>query len=89
MGCPKCNAEVALWDCGNHSDCKVQPDACRLREQQAEIKHLRKRLTAIREYGRDGPRSTEDGYPTEFVYDEFAYKRIVDSYRKAAGATDD
>ena len=29
------------------------------------------------------PRGTDDGYPAEFEYDEFAYKRMVDSYRKA------
>lgn len=45
---------------------------------------LRGLLAAIHDYGRDGPRSTEDGYPEEIVYDEFAYKRIVDTYREAA-----
>jgi len=24
----------------------------------------------------------KDGYPEEFMYDEFAYKRIVDSFRE-------
>jgi hypothetical protein len=40
-------------------------------------------LKAIATYGTD----EEDGYPVEIVYDEydeFAYKRIVDSYRDAA-----
>lgn len=27
------------------------------------------------------PRRTHDGYPLELAYDEFAYKRIIDSYR--------
>ena len=31
----------------------------------------------------DEPRRDAEGYPTEFVYDEFAYKRMVDSYRNA------
>lgn len=35
-------------------------------------------------YPRKGhPRRCKDGYPTEMVYDEFAYKRMVDSYRDA------
>lgn len=29
------------------------------------------------------PRRTKDGYPHEMSYDEFAYKRMVDSYRDA------
>ena len=29
------------------------------------------------------PRRTEDGYPTELIYDEFAYNRMVNSYRLA------
>ena len=28
-------------------------------------------------------RRTKDGYPQEFLYDEFAYKRLVDSFRQA------
>ena len=28
-------------------------------------------------------RRTKDGYPLEVIYDEFAYKRMVDSYRDA------
>ena len=28
-------------------------------------------------------RRTEDGYPLEFSYDEFAYKRMIDSIRDA------
>jgi hypothetical protein len=30
----------------------------------------------------DYPRRTEDGYPSEVVYDDFAYRRIVDTYRR-------
>jgi len=30
----------------------------------------------------DNPRRTDDGYPSEFEYDEYAYKRMVDSYRR-------
>jgi hypothetical protein len=40
-------------------------------------------LDAIRNYGSD----TNSGYPEEIMYDEFAYRRVVDSYRKAATYT--
>ena len=30
----------------------------------------------------DYPRRTKDGYPSELMYDEFAYKRMVDCYRR-------
>ena len=29
------------------------------------------------------PRRTEEGFPSEFVYDQFAYERIVRGYRDA------
>jgi hypothetical protein len=29
------------------------------------------------------PRRTDDGYPSEFAYDRFAYERVVDSLRNA------
>ncbi len=45
-----------------------------------ELKELREILIAIRDYGND----TESGYPEEIAYDEFAYNRIVESYRDAA-----
>jgi transketolase C-terminal domain/subunit len=41
-------------------------------------------LTTARDYPPSGhPRRTGDGYPAEVVYDEFAYKRVVDTYRSA------
>ena len=43
-------------------------------------------LEAIRDYPGKGGRRTEDGYPGEIVYDEFAYRRMVNSYRAAAEA---
>lgn len=33
----------------------------------------------------DYPRRTEDGYPEELVYDDFAYFRMVDTCRRALG----
>lgn len=47
------------------------------------VKKLETALKAIRDYGKSGTRSS-GGYPSEIVYDEFAYKRIVDAYRRAA-----
>lgn len=43
-----------------------------------------KRLQAIVDYPPEGhSRRTDDGYPLELEYDEFAYFRIIDSYRDA------
>lgn len=47
--------------------------------------NYREALEAIRDYPKEGhDRRDEEGYPREFVYDEFAYKRMVDSFRDAA-----
>jgi hypothetical protein len=52
-----------------------------------KVERLRTALEAIRDFPKPGTsRRTEDGYPDEIVYDEFAYRRIVDSYREAARA---
>ena len=40
-------------------------------------------LTAIRDYP-GAENGDEDGYPIEVVCDQYAYRRIVDSYRRAA-----
>jgi hypothetical protein len=41
-------------------------------------------MEQVIDYPAEGsPRRTDDGYPTEFVYDKFAYKRVVDSMRNA------
>lgn len=46
---------------------------------------FRKALETIRDFPTpEASRRTEDGYPEEIVYDEFAYRRIVDSYREFA-----
>jgi len=39
-------------------------------------------IDSIIAYPPEGGRRTEDGYPLEVMYDEFAYKRMVDSYRQ-------
>ena len=54
------------------------------REFEVERDELQERLEAIRTYGKEGPTSSGDGYPLEIAYDEFAYRRMVDSYRDAA-----
>jgi len=42
-------------------------------------------LKHIRDFPKpDYPRRTEDGYPEEIIYDEFAYRRIINSYRDCA-----
>lgn len=42
-------------------------------------------LYAILQYpNEDHPRRTKDGYPSEIVYDEYAYKRMIDTYRRSA-----
>ncbi len=47
---------------------------------------MKEALEAIRDYPQKGGRRTDDGYPSEVVYDEFAYRRMVNSYRDAAKA---
>ncbi len=47
---------------------------------------MKEALEAIRDYPQEGGRRTEDGYPDEVIYDEFAYRRMVNSYRSAAEA---
>jgi len=49
---------------------------------------IKEALQAIIDYPQESePRRDEKGYPTEVVYDDFAYKRIVDSYRDALRKT--
>ncbi len=44
----------------------------------------KKAIQKIISYPEKGmPRRTKDGYPSEVVYDEHAYKRMVNSYRDA------
>lgn len=49
-----------------------------------QYKTLREALRGIVEWPPKGrSRRTEDGYPAECAFDEFAYKRMVDQYRIA------
>ena len=49
---------------------------------KAELDILRKNIQDLINFPDENyPRRTEDGYPSEFVYDDFAYKRIIDTYR--------
>lgn len=49
-----------------------------------KLKGIRKALKDVIAYPEKGhPRRTKDGYPSELAYDEFAYKRIVNSFRDA------
>ena len=48
------------------------------------VRQAIEKLEMIAAYPPEGHRRrTEDGYPAEIVYDDFAYKRIVDTYREA------
>ena len=48
------------------------------------MKKIKNHIKEIINYPpKDHPRRTKDGYPIELIYDEFAYKRMVDSYRDA------
>jgi len=51
-------------------------------------KQMKKAIQKIIEYpkGKDEDRMTEEGYPSELVYDEWVYNRMVDSYRGALRA---
>lgn len=45
---------------------------------------IKEALQAIIDYPtEDAGRRSEDGYPIELCYDQFAYERIIDSYRDA------
>ena len=45
---------------------------------------IRKAIQQVIDYPTEEQgRRTEDGYPIEVIYDEFAYKRIIDSLREA------
>ena len=61
--------------------------ASALQAQAAEIERLRDGLKTIRDFPPEGyARRTADGYPMEIMYDEYAYERIVDTYRKFASS---
>jgi hypothetical protein len=51
----------------------------------ARVEAMEKALKAIRDYPTKAvKRRTKKGYPQEVAYDQFAYERMVDSYREAA-----
>ncbi|MGB3833748.1 MAG: hypothetical protein WA975_18005 [Mesorhizobium sp.] len=53
----------------------------------AEVTRLRGALERIRDYPEAGNSRRDDGgYPSEVIYDEFAYRRLVESYRECARA---
>jgi hypothetical protein len=57
-----------------------------LRRIIAERDAARDALQAIADYPPTDGRRNEDGYPSEIVYDEYAYCRMVDTYRNCARA---
>ena len=49
-----------------------------------KLNEIRKAVQGVIDYpDKNHPRRTEAGYPTEMIYDDFAYERMVDSYRDA------
>jgi len=49
-----------------------------------KLEGIRKALKRVISYPtKKQGRRTKDGYPSEIIYDEFAYKRMVDSFRDA------
>lgn len=63
----------------------ISAAAATITAQAQEIERLKIALEAIETYPPEGDkRRTKDGYPSEVVYDEYAYKRIVDAFRFAA-----
>jgi hypothetical protein len=73
-------ALVMLNDC---EDQVIREMARELLALRAEVERLRAACEAIRDYP-PAHRRDDEGYPAEVCHDEFAYKRIVDAYRKAA-----
>ena len=53
-------------------------------KSQNKLDVIRKAIRKVASYPtKKQGRRTDDGYSEEMVYDEFAYKRMVDSYRIA------
>jgi hypothetical protein len=50
-----------------------------------KLKGIKDALREIIAYPKKGvdARRTKDGFPSEIIYDDFAYKRVVRSYRSA------
>ena len=72
-------AEVQYWINQDEQSQAREADALDTCEK------LAKALESIASYPKEGQsRRTEDGYPEELAYDEFAYKRMVDTYRACA-----
>lgn len=88
LGCRRCGARGPDFTV-NPGPWNTRPIEDSLR---ARIAHLERAvedaadcLLDLIEFPReDYARRTDDGYPAEFDYDEFAYKRMVDTYRNHA-----
>lgn len=84
--------EIPMAERGNEPDGIECRDATiteqdRVITAQAErIAELERGILNIAAYPMGSGRCTDDGYPSEISYDEFAYRRLVDSYRAAARA---
>lgn len=75
-------ADANMWNGLHNLEDRLKE---RFIEMADENERLKSALRAMAEYPPPGhDRRTDDGYPVEFDYDEFAYKRMVDSYRDYA-----
>ena len=60
---------------------KANPQAM---TDKAKLEGIKKAIRKVIFYPKKNhPRRTENGYPEELIYDQFAYERMVDSYRDA------
>ena len=59
----------------------------RLENENQRLKELLRQIVAYPPEGHE--RRADEGYPAEIVYDEFAYRRIVDFYRESIQAVVD
>lgn len=67
--------------------CPTSVEGCAVCEAWKQYDNVIGALTAIRDFPKeDYKRRTADGYPSEIVFDEWAYRRLVDNYREAAKA---
>jgi hypothetical protein len=54
------------------------------KQEKKAVNNLVKRVRGvIRWPPKSYDRRDDEGYPTEIAYDEYAYKRLVDTYREA------
>lgn len=67
--------------------CQDFSEGCPACETWKQYDNVVNTLKWIRDFPKEGyGRRTDDGYPDEICYDEWAYRRMVDGYRESANA---